>query len=305
MQWLSNVSTELPPSEISISNPDPNSSASPSNPTPESNSAPDTNLTPDTNPTPESNPTPDNSSTGDSQPTTSPSIPPVTDPNPEVTAPTDNLLLPQVSVSDSNTRFSSLDEATLQGLGGASITVGSQRIYTGYRQVSGNNQDPIIVSFDDTNPENNWVGTTYDTSGADSRGYGLFWSGSDLYAVFSIDGAQAGDFRPASRDAITPWLRSYGNGGGAKVAVIGRINRATGELVDAAYLSAVLTNGRTNSLIVEDVSTNANGNILVRSRTASYPRDVNGNPITNVTGPFDYTVELTPDLKRVISTNVA
>ena len=72
------------------------------------------------------------------------------------------------------------------------------------------------MSFDSENPGNNWVRTDYEITGADSRGYGLFWSGADLYGVFSVDGTQgtsAEDFRRASSDASTGWIRSYGSGG--------------------------------------------------------------------------------------------
>ncbi|NEP45648.1 MAG: hypothetical protein F6K35_43140 [Okeania sp. SIO2H7] len=166
-----------------------------------------------------------------------------------------------------------------------------------------------MLSFDDENPNNNWQRTDYEESNADGRGYGLFWSGTDLYAVFSIDGTQGTpdqDFRRASSDASTSWLRSYGQGGGAKVAIIGRIDPVTGDLLDAAYISAVLKDGKTNTLGVTDLSVTANGNLLVRSDARFYPRNVDGSPMLNVgdtPAPFDYTVELTPDLKQVISTS--
>ncbi|NEQ97370.1 MAG: hypothetical protein F6K30_11700 [Cyanothece sp. SIO2G6] len=216
-----------------------------------------------------------------------------------------------VSVAQGNTNLGAIDfadEAAVQSLGGATITIGSQRIYTGYRQVSSSNQDPIIVSFDDQNPANNWVRTDYEVTGSDSRGYGLFWSGADLYGVFSIDGTQGDqqeDFRRVSNDATTNWIRSYGQGGGARIAVVGRLDLTTGALLDAAYISAVLTDGRTNSLKVADFSVNASGNVLVQTDSRFYPRNVDGSPMLNVgdtPAPFDYTVELTPDLNQVIST---
>ena len=97
-----------------------------------------------------------------------------------------------------------------------------------------------------------------------------------------------------------------GQGGGAKIAVVARLDLATGALLDAAYISAVLTNGKTNTLRVADLSVNAGGNVLIHTESRFYPRNVDGSPMTNVgdtPAPFDYTVELTPDLDQVVSTS--
>ena len=201
------------------------------------------------------------------------------------------------------------NESDIQALGGPSITIDSQTIYIGYRQVSPNNQNPILVSFDSQNSDNNWVRTDYEVTGADSRGYGLFWSDSDLYAVFSIDGAQgtsSEDFRRASRDATQSWLRSYGSGGGAKISVIARIDPTTGELLDAAHLSALLSSGRSNTLVINDISVNASNNLVIQAQSFFSPRRPDGSALTQIgsgSSPFDYTVEITPDLTRVVSTS--
>lgn len=216
------------------------------------------------------------------------------------------------SFSIFNTNFSAVDtsdEDAVASQGGAAIAIGSQRIYTGYRQVSQVNQDPILISFDSENSKNNWVRTDVEVSNSDSRGYGLYSSGKDLYAVFSVDGTQGepeDDFRRGSSDAVTPWLQSYGKGGGAKVAVIARFNPKNGTLLDAAYISAVLKDGKSNTLRIDNVRMNESGNLLVETAARFYPRNVDGTPMTKTgktPAPFDYTVELTPDLKEVISTN--
>ncbi|MEL6221426.1 MAG: hypothetical protein AAFR31_02155 [Cyanobacteria bacterium J06627_8] len=233
-----------------------------------------------------------------------------TEPNPNPASPNPNpASRSRSSFADSTVRFSnSASETDIASLGGSTLTIGSRSIYIGYRQVSSNNQDPIIVSFDSQNPNNNWVKTDYEMTGADSRGYGLFWSGQDLYAVFSTDGTQgtpSEDFRRASQDATQSWLKSYGSGGGAKISVLARIDPSTGELLDAVYLSAILNSGKSNTLVVEDVSLNAAGNLVVQAQSWFGPRNPNGTRMTQIgsgSSPFDYTVELTPDLKRVVST---
>ncbi|NEP76501.1 hypothetical protein, partial [Okeania sp. SIO2G5] len=102
-----------------------------------------------------------------------------------------------------------------------------------------------------------------------------------------------------------PWIKSYGQGGGAKVAVVARINLKTGKLQDAAYISAVLKDGKSNTLRVEKLSLSENGNVLIQTASRFYPRNVDGSPMTKTgktEAPFDYTVEITPDLKEVLST---
>ena len=199
-------------------------------------------------------------------------------------------------------------EAEIAAKGGPSIEIGTQTIYIGTWQESSNNQDPIIASFDDTNPANNWVRTDYESTGADGRGRGLFWDGDDLYAVFSTDGTQGSpsqDFRRAASDATQSWLRSYGQGGTRKVSVVARIDEVTGEMTDAAFLSAVLNSGDSNTLTVTDLSINSDNNLVVEADAFFGPRNPDGSRMTQVVSggsPFDYTVEITQSLDEVIST---
>jgi len=215
----------------------------------------------------------------------------------------------QVAIPTGVPKFNATSlEADIIASGAASITVGTQTIYIGTNQVAANNQNPIIRSFDSANPANNWTRTDYEVTGADGRGVGLAWDGTNLYGVFTVDGTQgtaAQDFRRESQDAQQAWLRSYGQGGGAKVSVLGRINPANGELLDAAYLSALLSNGDSNTLTVTDIGTNANGNLVVSTQSFFSPRRPDGSALTQVTpgsSPFAYAIEITPDLKRVVST---
>ncbi|MCL2925991.1 MAG: cadherin-like domain-containing protein, partial [Trichodesmium sp. MAG_R04] len=205
-------------------------------------------------------------------------------------------------------------EAEIIAKNGPSIKIGSQTIYIGTWQKTGNNQDPIIASFDSNNPNNNWVRQDYETTGADGRGRGLFWDGDDLYAVFSVDGTQGTpdqDFRRAATDAEQYWLRSYGQGGGAKVSVIARIDiddlTHPGEMTDAAYLTARLSSGKSNTLKVTDISLNSDENLIVKADSYFSPRNPDGSQITIPDGfssPFDYTLVITPDLNEVLDTKV-
>ncbi|HEY9736336.1 MAG TPA: hypothetical protein V6D06_08640, partial [Trichocoleus sp.] len=118
-------------------------------------------------------------------------------------------------------------------------------------------------------------------------------------------GSASEDFRRVSAGAEQAWLRSYGQGGGPKVSVLGRIDPATGQMLSAAYLSALLGNGDSNSLTVTGLAVNSSGNLVVSAQSFFAPRRPNGQAMTQLTSgssPFAYTVEITPDLRRVVST---
>jgi len=212
--------------------------------------------------------------------------------------------------SDPVTKFGpSATEAAIAALNGPSITIGTQTLYIGTWQQSSINQDPIIASFDSANPSNNWIRTDYERTGADGRGYGLYWDGTSLYGVFSVDGTQGSsdeDFRDAAQDATQQWLRSYGSGGGAKIGVVARIDPLTGAMQEAAHFSARLSSGQSNSLLIKDMATNTSGNLVIRADSWFSPRNPDGSAMTQVGSggsPHDYTIEIQPDLRTVVSTS--
>lgn len=238
---------------------------------------------------------------------TEPSVPTEPDPINPVEPPTGSTVIADIS-EEVNKFTRNASEAEIIATGANSVTFGSQTVYIGTDQVSGDNQDPIVRSFDPINPENNWIRQDFETTGTDGRGLGLIWTGTALYGVFSVDGTQgtaAEDFRRATGNVKQEWLRSFGSGEG-KVAVIGQIDPATGALLKAAYLSAI-NNGKTNSLFVTGATVNSTGNLVISAKSFFRPRRPNGNPLTKDQGntqgsPFDYTVEITADLTEVINT---
>lgn len=212
--------------------------------------------------------------------------------------------------SDVTVQFTpSSSEAQIASLNGAKIELGSQTIYIGTWQATSINQNPIIASFDPKNPENNWVRTDYEATGADGRGYGLFWDGNALYGFFSVDGTQgtpSEDFRRAADGATQAWLRSYGQGGGPKVSVIARIDVTTGKMARSAYLSSVLSNGDSNSLLIKGATLSEDRTVILEADSWFAPRQPNGEPMQQVgTGgsPHDYTLELSRDLRTVLNTS--
>lgn len=202
-------------------------------------------------------------------------------------------------------------EASIIASGADKIKIGTQTIYIGTEQVTSINQNPIVRSIDPAKPSNNWLRTDIETTGTDGRGLGIAWTGSALYGVFSVDGTQgtpSQDFRRASGGAQQNWLKSFGPGGGKRIAVIGQLDPATGKLLKAAHLSSVLSNGQTNSLSVNGITTNSAGNLVISASSYTSPRKPDGKALTRNSGktagsPFNYTLEITPDLSRVVRTS--
>lgn len=190
-------------------------------------------------------------------------------------------------------------EAELLARGVPSVASGSTRFFIGYQQVSANNQNPVLVRFDQG--VQTWLRSDYESSGDDSRGYGLLWDGGNqLYAVFSSTGSQGDSSQDFRRFAQQGWLRSYGAGGGPKVAVLARIEPASGEVRAASFVSAQLSNGNSNSLQVKDLA--LQGEALTVQASAWYsPRNPDTSPMRcSGSSPFAYSLDFSLDLSQVL-----
>lgn len=187
-------------------------------------------------------------------------------------------------------------EATIRAKNGPRVVMGTASIYIGYQQVSSTNKDPRIIRFD--NGVRTWCRSDYETTGDDGSGYGLLWNGgSVLYGVFSSTGTQTGnDFR---RFATGRWMTSYGSGGGAKVAVIARIDPTNGNVNYATFLSGRKTSdGTSNSLSVLGLSWNNNNTTLtVLADSWAFPRRPDKTSMSCTgSSPFKYVAFFKGDL---------
>jgi hypothetical protein len=199
-----------------------------------------------------------------------------------------------VSVGEAKAFGANETAAQLSAQGVVSVENAGTQFFIGYRQVSANNQDPILVKFVDGQQQ--WARTDYENTGDDQKGYGLLWDGAErLYAVFSATGTQPGDdFR---RFASNGWLPSYGQGGGAKVAVLARIDPATGEVGAATFLYARLTNGKTNSMQVTDLALTKVGELDLTANAWFSPLKVDKSRFDcSGSSPFVYRLRLSGDL---------
>lgn len=193
------------------------------------------------------------------------------------------------------------DENTLIAKDAAVVSNGNTNIYIGTNQVSSNNQDPILTSF--TNGERDWVTTDIETTGADGRGIALLWDGSNnLYAAFTTDGTQGTVEQDFRRFTASGWLSSYGQGGGAKATVLLKIDPGSGSaIVDhGTFVSAVLSNGKTNTLVPTDLTFSEDGNLVLTADSYFNPRRVDTTRMEQTTSgdsPFDYTITFDPSLQ--------
>lgn len=207
---------------------------------------------------------------------------------------------PVSSIGNAVTFTCNDSEATIKAKNGPKVTVDTTTIYIGYQQVTSLNKDPRVIRFD--NGVKKWCRSDYETTGDDGTGYGLLWDRSGvLYGVFTSTGSQTGnDFR---RFATGRWLPSYGTGGGAKVAVLARINPTNGDVNYATFFTArKLSDGKTNSLVVRGLAWNGT-TLTVQADSWSSPRRADKSSMTCTgSSPFKYAAVFTGDLIKVNST---
>lgn len=195
----------------------------------------------------------------------------------------------------------SMTEAEVKTTGTPTITFGGATYYIGYRLVSASNQNSIILKF--TAGSLDWCREDYDTTASDSKGYGLFWSGTNLFAIFSIDGTQGSLEQSYARFTSTGWQTNYGQGGGSRIAVIIKINETNGSgIIDSGtFVKSQLTNGNTNTLAIKDIFLASNNNLVVRADSFFSPLNTDTTRITcSGTSPLDYTIIFNPDLTTAV-----
>lgn len=206
-------------------------------------------------------------------------------------------------VSDSAVTFSCQDsEQTLIANNVTSVRFGRKALYIGYRQVSGNNQNPIMARFD--KGVLTWCREDYETSGDDGRGYGILWNGrSQLYVVFSATGTQGDSSLDYRRFTSSGWLTSYGQGGGGRVSVLAQIEPATGEPTRGSFVTAVLSSGNSNTLVPTKLAFRKN-KVFFYGDSYYSPRRPDKTAMTcEGSSPFASVFQFSRDLSRVISSS--
>lgn len=195
--------------------------------------------------------------------------------------------------------------ADLESLQAVMVKAGAITYAIGYRQVSALNQDAVLAKF--VGNDLIWERSDFETTGDDSRGYALLWDGGQkMYAVFSVTGTQGEASEDFRRFAQNGWHSSYGQGGGAKVAVVASINPDDGEPISATFVMSRLQNGNANSLVVNNMELLNNGHLKLYSDAWFSPYKAS-RMLFNCQGtsPFAYTLVLDADLMMAVSAEAA
>jgi hypothetical protein len=188
------------------------------------------------------------------------------------------------------------DEASLSAL--PHVTIGDSTIYVGYRQASGNNQNPIVARFD--SGARVWC-LEHEDDGPDGRAVGITWDGGEhAYVVYTIVGGGT------DLEGHDGWLPSYApgaiHGGGPKVSVVGRVRAADGTLDTATFVLAVRSEGQLNTHNpVAAVTVLEDGSVEFLGSSAHKPIDANGQRSMDCTDyPFESRYRFSADLRELV-----
>lgn len=180
----------------------------------------------------------------------------------------------------------------------ARASIGDVRIYAGYDQVSGDNQDPVVARVD--GGVVTWC-RHHENDPPDGRALGVAWDGGErAYVVYTVVGGGT-DLEKVG------WFRSYGghaaiSGGGVKVSVLGQVNARTGELSSATHIIAIKDGNKVNSHVpAGPPSVLADGSVEFRGESAHKAIGADGKkPMLCTDYPFDTTYRFSADLEQLI-----
>jgi hypothetical protein len=149
---------------------------------------------------------------------------------------------------------------------------------TSFTQVSSDNQDASVRK---TTSAGGLVWLHhYDKTPIDSKAILCFVDEqNELWVVFTVDGGSYDSGYITKHwvqpDAFTGVVAGgYGSGGGPVAAIIARVNKEDGRIIKGTFLSSILSSGKTNSLAVQYIGTEAAGPdapIVVYGKAASTP----------------------------------
>ncbi|WP_040479777.1 hypothetical protein [Mariniradius saccharolyticus] len=143
----------------------------------------------------------------------------------------------------------------------------------GFDQVSSNNQDPFIHKKN-SRGETLWR-LRYEETPVDGRAVLVAWNEGRLYAVMTVDGGSV-TTNSITRHQVVPgafegvFQSGYGVGGGPRVSLVMEIDTETGKIKKGTFITARLTDGNTNALLVPQIGF-SNGRIVLRAVAAAWP----------------------------------
>lgn len=171
--------------------------------------------------------------------------------------------------------------------------IASGTIRMGTLQSTPKDQDPVIAYFE--NGRQVFCNKDYDTTGIDARPVAATADKEHLYVAFSVNGGStaANSFARFTKGG---WIKSYGEGKGAKVIVILKLIKTSGEPVAGTYVIAQKEDGKTNSVALKSLNF-AGGKLSVVADAWNAPLTAGGTPFScSGKSPFRYYLDLQPDL---------
>ncbi len=181
----------------------------------------------------------------------------------------------------------------------------------GFNQVNSINQDPYVLKRD-SNGETIWY-IEHETSEVDGRAILVFVDNQDVpWVVFTlVGGSYSNDYLTKKELANTNafenvYAGSYGNGGGAKVSIVTRLDPNTGKIVKGSFILARKNDGDTNSFSIKSIGI-IEGKLAFTAHTAAWPpgqgnsysRYPNITDADRVGNAFVMYYEMTTDLKMI------
>lgn len=145
----------------------------------------------------------------------------------------------------------------------------------GFNQVSSINQDPFVRKRNGAG-ETIWY-IEHEKSEVDGRAVLIFIDPEDIpWVVFTLVGGSYSDDYLTKRELANPeafqdvYGGSYGNGGGAKVSILARLDPNNGKIVKGTFITAKKNDGKTNGLVISSLGTNE-GKLAFKASTAAWP----------------------------------
>ena len=194
----------------------------------------------------------------------------------------------------------------------ATTTDSNGNIYeVGFNQVSSINQDPYVRKKN-ANGESIWY-VEHEKSEVDGRALLVFVDSENIpWVVFSLVGGSYSEDYLTVRELSNPeaftnvYAGSYGNGGGAKVSIIARLDPDTGKIDNGTFITARKNDGKTNGLKILNLGMNE-GKLAFNASTAAWPpgegasyiRFPNSTDADRIDNSFKMYYEMDTDLKMI------
>lgn len=175
--------------------------------------------------------------------------------------------------------------------------IASGTVKLGTVQSGPQDQDPVIAYYE--NGRQVFCNKDYDTTGTDARPVAATADKEHIFVAFSVNAGSTAT-NSFARFTRSGWIKAYGQGKGAKVILILKLAKSSGEPVAGTYVVAVKKDGKTNSVALKSLNY-SEGKLSVVADAWLEPLTVGGTPFScSGKSPFRYYLDLKPDLSAAL-----